>query len=154
MQANRRADTGPELALRRALRAIGMRGYRCNLPGLPGRPDVAFTRPRVAIFVHGCFWHRCPHCHPALPKSNRAFWRRKFQMNAERDERKRRQLEASGWTVLEVWECEVEHDAAASARRVQAVIVRMNDARAEAQEETSLVRMRSRRANRGGRGRA
>jgi DNA mismatch endonuclease (patch repair protein) len=57
--------------------------------------------------VNGCFWHRCPTCQPTLPKSNTEFWQRKFSLNAERDERKQRELEAVGWTVVTVWECEV-----------------------------------------------
>jgi DNA mismatch endonuclease (patch repair protein) len=59
--------------------------------------------------VHGCYWHHCPRCYPDLPKSNPAFWARKFELNHERDARKRRQLEDRGWTVLEVWECDIDH---------------------------------------------
>ncbi|MFM8559459.1 MAG: very short patch repair endonuclease, partial [bacterium] len=59
MQANRRTDTGPELALRRALRAIGLRGYRCHVADVPGRAVLELPRPRIAILGHGCFWHRC-----------------------------------------------------------------------------------------------
>lgn len=107
MQANRARDTAPELTLRAALRQAGHAGYRLNWRGAPGRPDVCYPGRRVAIFVHGCFWHHCPRCHPALPRSNPDFWARKFELNRERDGRKRTQLEAAGWSVHEVWECDV-----------------------------------------------
>jgi len=85
-----------------------MGGYRLNWKKAPGRPDVAYPGRRVAIFVHGCFWHHCPTCHPNLPKSNTAFWARKFELNHERDARKRRDLEQVGWAVVEVRECDIE----------------------------------------------
>jgi DNA mismatch endonuclease (patch repair protein) len=107
MQANRARDTRPERILRKALRDAGHRGYRLNWRGAPGRPDLSWPGRRVAVFVHGCFWHHCPRCHPALPASNTAFWARKFELNRERDGRKRRQLEEAGWNVHEVWECDL-----------------------------------------------
>lgn len=107
MRANRASDTAPERALRSALRAAGHPGYRRNWRNAPGRPDIAYPGRRVAIFVHGCYWHHCPRCHPELPKSNPAFWARKFELNRERDARKRRQLEDAAWTVHEVWECDI-----------------------------------------------
>lgn len=105
MIANRATDTAPELALRQALRRAGNRGYRLSWKGVPGRPDVAFVGRRIAVFVHGCFWHRCPTCRLPLPKSNREFWKAKFRANRGRDLRKRRALEAQGWQVFEVFEC-------------------------------------------------
>lgn len=119
MRANRPEGTGPELALRAALRAAGVRGYRLNLRGVPGRPDVAFIRPKLAVFVHGCFWHRCPTCDPQLPKRHGKFWREKLDANVERDERTRERLERLGWSVLEFWECEVELDVKRCVERVQ-----------------------------------
>jgi DNA mismatch endonuclease (patch repair protein) len=107
MQANRARDTKPERTLRSALRDAGHPGYRLNWRSVPGRPDIAYPGRRVAIFVHGCYWHHCPRCHPDLPKSNQAFWARKFELNAERDARKRTQLEAADWMVHEVWECDI-----------------------------------------------
>ena len=107
MRANRGRDTEPELKLRAGLRSRGLIGYRVAPRTLPGRPDVAFTRWKLAIFVHGCFWHHCPTCYPALPIAHRDFWREKFEQNGVRDERRVRQLEALGWEVLEVWECQV-----------------------------------------------
>jgi DNA mismatch endonuclease (patch repair protein) len=107
MRANRARDTGPERTVRRALRAAGHPGYRLNWKGVPGRPDVAYPGRRVAIFVHGCYWHHCPRCQPGLPRSNPEFWMRKFELNRERDARKRQELEGRGWIVHEVWECDI-----------------------------------------------
>jgi DNA mismatch endonuclease, patch repair protein len=104
MRANRARDTGPERRLRQALRAAGLGGYRLNWRNAPGRPDIAYPGRKLAIFVHGCYWHHCPRCYPNLPKSNPEFWARKFALNRERDARKRYGLESVGWTVLEVWE--------------------------------------------------
>lgn len=109
MRANRATDTRPELALRRALWGAGYRGYRKNRRGLPGTPDVAYGRRKIAIFVHGCYWHGCPFCEPRrAPKTNAAFWADKWRRNAERDGRTRRELEAMGWTVEIVQECELK----------------------------------------------
>lgn len=154
MRANRARGTKPELALLLALRATGRSGYRRNRRVLPGTPDVSFPRQMLAIFVHGCFWHRCPHCQLALPKSNQAFWIRKFELNAERDERKHRQLEALGWEVLEVWECEVKRDAAACAALVGQTLKRIEQ-HVEADEEIAELRGSKRTpVKRGTRGRA
>jgi len=154
MRANRHRNTGPERTLRGALAARGVRGYRVNLGTAPGRPDIAFTRTKLAVFVHGCFWHRCPHCRLELPKSHRAFWRRKFELNAERDERKRRELEAAGWEVLEFWECEVERDAGSCARRVESTLIRIlrHLEADEEQAEVAAVRRRVKRRKSRGRG--
>jgi len=107
MQANRARDTAPERSLRKALREAGLPGYRLNWRAAPGRPDVSYPGRHVAVFVHGCYWHHCPRCHPNLPRSNPEFWARKFELNAERDARKRRELEAAHWVVFEVWECDI-----------------------------------------------
>lgn len=104
-----RSDTGPEVELRRALHRLGLR-FRVNLKGLPGTPDVAFTRARIAVFVDGCFWHRCPQ-HGVVPKSNRQWWSDKLQANVERDHRKDAELESLGWLPVHIW----EHDDPASA---------------------------------------
>jgi len=107
MRGNRGKDTKPEQRLRALLRGAGFPGYRLHWKGVPGRPDVAYPGRRVAIFVNGCFWHRCPRCQPAAPKSHAEFWERKFELNRERDDRKTRELLARGWTVVTVWECEL-----------------------------------------------
>lgn len=121
MIANIGRGTSPELALRRALRAAGARGYRLNFRAEGVRPDIVFTRQRVAVFVHGCFWHRCPTCRFAVPKSNREFWLAKFRRNRARDRAKSRTLERAGWRVVEVWEHEIRNELARTVRRVSSV---------------------------------
>ncbi|RBY76304.1 very short patch repair endonuclease [Blastococcus sp. TF02-09] len=104
MQRMPRRDTKPEVALRRDLHARGLR-FRKGYGGLPGRPDVAFTRVRLAVFVDGCFWHRCP-IHATAPKNNAAWWAAKLDANVSRDRRQDQQLRDAGWTVIRVWEHE------------------------------------------------
>jgi DNA mismatch endonuclease (patch repair protein) len=122
MQANRARDTAPERLLRKALRDAGLGGYRLNWKKAPGRPDIAYPGRKVAIFVHGCYWHHCPACYPKLPKSNTAFWARKFELNHERDARKRRDLERIGWCVMEVRECDVRDRMPATVEGVAEVL--------------------------------
>lgn len=122
MRANRATDTKPELALRRALWAADLRGYRKNVRRLPGTPDVVFGRARLAVFVHGCYWHQCPRCtRNRVPKTNAAYWSAKFALNAERDARQQAALEAAGWRVLVLWECELK-DVDAAVERVRAAL--------------------------------
>ena len=97
-----RKNSGPEVRLRRELHSRGLR-FRVNLRGLPGTPDIAFTRAKIAVFVDGCFWHRCPR-HGVLPKANRDWWREKLDRNVERDRRKDGELEELGWLSIHVWE--------------------------------------------------
>lgn len=108
MQGNRSRDTKPELVVRTYLRQRGLAGYRLQWKKAPGKPDVAYPGKRVAIFVHGCFWHRCPYCHPSSPSSNVEFWQAKFARNQARDERDSRELVQAGWTVVVVWECRLK----------------------------------------------
>ena len=109
MSRIRGVDTKPELAVRRALHAQGYR-YRTHLRGLPGRPDVVFTKRRIAVFVHGCFWHRHGCAKTSDPKSRVEYWQTKFESNVERDRRNQEQLIRDGWRVFVAWECEVEKD--------------------------------------------
>lgn len=105
-------DTKPELKVRRAIHAAGLR-YRLHAKDLPGRPDLVFRSRRIAVFVHGCFWHQHPDpsCKLArMPKSKLEFWRPKLEGNRQRDLRTRGELEARGWSVLEVWECQTSAD--------------------------------------------
>lgn len=108
MQANKSKDTKPELKVRQALRAAGLTGYRLHWKKAPGRPDVCFPGRRVAIFVNGCYWHRCPHCALPMPRHNVDFWEAKFARNQERDARDQALLAAEGWTVVVIWECELK----------------------------------------------
>ena len=106
MQAVKSVDTGPELALRRLLHAQGYR-YRLHRKELPGKPDIAFLGRRKVIFVHGCFWHGHDCARGSRkPKSNMDYWGPKIARNRDRDVRARADLEAAGWGVLVVWECE------------------------------------------------
>lgn len=108
MRSNKGKDTHPELVLRKALREAGYPGYRINWKKVPGRPDIAYPGRKIAIFVNGCFWHRCPHCNLPLPKSHTDFWQQKFERNIERDRRKTKELEKLGWNVVTIWECEIK----------------------------------------------
>jgi DNA mismatch endonuclease, patch repair protein len=106
MRANRRTDTKPEMALRRALHGQGFRyrkDYRLDLEGGRVRPDIAFTARRVAVFVDGCFWHACPE-HGTKPASNTWYWGPKLARNVERDRAADAALAAAGWQVVRVWE--------------------------------------------------
>ena len=105
MQANRSRDTGPELAVRRSLHALGLR-YRVAIrpePGLRRRADIVFTRQRIAVFIDGCFWHGCPE-HQVIPKSNPDYWIPKLRRNVERDSESDAALGAAGWAVVHIWE--------------------------------------------------
>jgi DNA mismatch endonuclease (patch repair protein) len=106
MKAIRRTDTKPELALRTALHAMGYRyrkDHRLDLPLRRVRPDIAFTRRKVAVFVDGCFWHACPE-HGSKPKSNEWYWSPKLARNVERDRAADDALVQAGWTVIRLWE--------------------------------------------------
>jgi len=106
MRGIRGKDTAPEKAVRSVLHSEGLR-FRIHRRGLPGTPDIVLPRYRTVIFVHGCFWHQHPGCrHSGVPKRNAPYWRAKFERIAERDARKIRELEALGWAVKVVWECE------------------------------------------------
>ena len=105
MSRIRGRDTGPELALRRAAWAAGLR-YRVR-NGLKGRPDIVFASARVAVFVDGCFWHGCP-LHSVKLKTRAVFWAEKIERNRVRDAEVRIALKKQGWTVLRFWEHEID----------------------------------------------
>ncbi|WP_018480010.1 very short patch repair endonuclease [Pontibacter roseus] len=107
MRGNKAKNTIPELLLRSALWENGLRGYRLHWRKAPGKPDICYPSRRLAIFVHGCFWHRCPHCQPAFPKSNQPFWEEKFRRNQQRDERYKMMYREAGWHQLVIWECQL-----------------------------------------------
>lgn len=110
MKANKSKDTKPEIALRRALRDAGYPGYRLHWNKAPGHPDICYPGRKVAIFVNGCFWHRCPFCNLPLPKRNQDYWIPKFQRNVERDRMEQEALESEGWKVFVVWECQLNRE--------------------------------------------
>lgn len=124
MSRIRGKDTVPERTLRSHLHRAGYR-FRLHDPGLPGRPDIVFRRDRIAVFVHGCFWHRHPGCrNTTTPSTRTEFWQNKFRQTVERDHRKESQLAAAGWRVLTVWECEIEANAEKAAAGVIAALRR------------------------------
>jgi DNA mismatch endonuclease (patch repair protein) len=110
MSANKGKNTKPEIVFRKYLFSHGLRGYRIHWKKIPGRPDIVFTKKKVAIFINGCFWHRCPTCNLPLPKTNTGFWSQKFSRNQTRDKLKIEALENLGWKVLVIWECEIKRD--------------------------------------------
>lgn len=106
MRANKRTGTKPELALRAALHRLGYRfrkDLRVDVAGVRVRPDIVFTRRRVAVFVDGCFWHACPD-HSKPPRNNEWYWTPKLERNVARDEQVTQALESGGWRVVRVWE--------------------------------------------------
>ncbi len=107
MQGNKGKDTKPELLVRERLREAGLTGYRLQWK-VPGRPDVAWPGRKVAVFINGCFWHRCPRCNPSTPKKNVEYWEKKFARNVERDAENLSALREDGWTVHVLWECQLK----------------------------------------------
>jgi len=119
MSRIRSTNTEPEVALRKAL---DRRVLRFWLDGtrLPGKPDIVLPKYRTAIFVHGCFWHRHEGCKVATtPKSNTAFWLDKFERNVARDAAAVVELQAAGWQVLVVWECDLRSPEKAAAKALE-----------------------------------
>jgi DNA mismatch endonuclease (patch repair protein) len=114
----RTKDTAPELALRRALWAAGLRGWRCH-PRLAGRPDLAWIGRRVAVFVDGAFWHGHPEHYRG---QSGAFWDEKIERNRARDARVNDELAALGWKVVRIWDFEVEADVAGCVAQVRAAL--------------------------------
>ncbi len=129
MQGNRKRDTRPEVALRRALHQRGLRYRVCVRPilDLAVSADVVFRTERVAVFLDGCFWHRCP-IHHKPPSTNAAYWGSKIAGNVARDERTRQLLAAAGWLALRVWEHETPDEAAE--RVIEALRARRRPCRA------------------------
>ena len=108
MAGIRAKDTKPEMVVRKYLHKRGFR-YRLHMRKLPGSPDLVLVKYRVAIFVHGCFWHRHAGCRYAtIPATNVDHWRQKFDSNVARDARKESMLHNAGWRVIIVWECDLK----------------------------------------------
>ena len=101
-------DTGPELRVRKALHAAGLR-FRLHRRDLPGKPDIVLPRLRSVVFVHGCFWHGHDCRRGRRPTSNQAFWDAKLARNVERDSAAAEALKAAGWNIHVLWECELAH---------------------------------------------
>jgi len=118
-------DTTPEMKVRKALTRLGAR-YRLHRKDLPGKPDIVLPGRRLAIFVHGCFWHGhdCPRG-ARVPKQNQDYWLRKVGRNRDRDVANRTALEAAGWRVETIWECDLK-DEAVLTHRLSAMLVASN----------------------------
>jgi DNA mismatch endonuclease (patch repair protein) len=121
MSKVRGRNTSPEVRVRRVAHRMGLR-FRLHREDLPGTPDLVFPKHRLALFVHGCFWHRHPACRRASTPSTRTeFWNTKFAANVTRDERQQAELRSAGWRVLVIWECELKDERALSARLHEAI---------------------------------
>ncbi len=108
MSRIRGKNTGPEVKLRKLLYSSGIRGYRIHY-NLPGKPDIVFIKKKIAIFIDGCFWHKCPVCFQ-VPETRKEFWMKKINANVRRDEENLRKLTSDGWTVMRFWEHDVRKE--------------------------------------------
>ena len=123
MSKIRGSNTKPEMLLRSELHKLGFR-FRLHGKNLPGRPDIVLQKYGAVIFVNGCFWHRHEGCRNATtPKTNTEFWNTKFSETVERDKRCRKELEASGWRVETVWECEIKDNLKTCSRNLSRKIM-------------------------------
>ena len=141
MSHNRANNTGPELLLRHNLWHHGFR-YRVNVKSLPGSPDIVLPKYHSVIFVHGCFWHGHKDCkYYSVPKTNTKFWTAKVERNRERDQEVWRKLEAKGWFVIIVWECQLKKtNLDSTIERVSAEIIQNGERHRTAQEKRRLAR--------------
>ena len=127
MRQVRQKDTSPELLLRKTLWFRGIRGWRCHRKDLPGSPDLTFGRGKLAVFVDGAFWHGHPSKY--TPGQSGDFWDEKITTNVARDERVDTELLEMGWSVLRLWDFEIEKDPLAAANRVMAELSQLRNAR-------------------------
>lgn len=107
MQAVKSKGTRLEKRLFAMLAGMGIHGWKRNVSNIAGKPDVAFLKQKIAIFVDGCFWHGCPYCRRKLPETNRIYWKKKIQHNIELAKFYNRQLSREGWKVIRIWEHEI-----------------------------------------------
>ena len=119
MASNKDRNTKPEILFRKALWNHGIKGYRLHWKKAPGRPDICWPGKKVAVFVNGCYWHRCPYCDLPLPKSNTKWWKEKFEKNKLRDARKLQELQDMGWSTITIWECRIKQGVDGPIREVQ-----------------------------------
>ena len=142
MSQVRGKDTKPERQIRGLLHRLG---YRFTINGprnkqLPGRPDIVLPKHQTAILVHGCFWHRHPNCKSATtPSSNVAYWEKKFARNVQRDRQNEEALQALGWHVIVIWECELQEPDAIAALLISQLPRAFNIELPETLEDAQLV---------------
>lgn len=108
MSRIRARDTEPEIILRRIISGAGIRGYRLNYR-LLGKPDIVFPKKKTAIFLDGCFWHKCPECF-IKPETNKSFWNKKIDSNVKRDNVVNSELKRKGWKIIRIWEHELRKE--------------------------------------------
>jgi len=118
-------NTGPEIKIRKMLFARDIRGYRIHF-NIPGKPDLVFTKKKIAIFIDGCFWHKCPVCFQE-PETRKEFWMKKIQSNVDRDKKVNAQLTDEGWTILRFWEHDVRKNPDAIVKRIAEIIEESNE---------------------------
>ena len=121
MQAVKGKGTRLEKRLFSMLARMGLKGWKKNVEAVIGKPDVAFMKQRVAVFIDGCFWHGCPHCQRKLPQTNRQYWKRKIQRNIALAQLHNRRLRAEGWAVIRIWGHEINK--ATNAMKIRAKIL-------------------------------
>jgi DNA mismatch endonuclease (patch repair protein) len=120
MSQIRGKDTGPEVKLRKLLYSSGIRGYRIHY-NLLGKPDIAFIKKKIAVFIDGCFWHKCPVCFQK-PETRKEFWMNKIESNIERDKKVDKQLTNDGWTVIRIWEHEIKKEPEKTVKKIIALL--------------------------------
>jgi DNA mismatch endonuclease, patch repair protein len=117
-------NTGPEVKLRKLLFANGIRGYRIYYE-IPGKPDIVFVKKKIAIFIDGCYWHKCPVCFQE-PETRKEFWMKKIHSNVERDKKINDKLQKEGWNVIRIWEHEIRKKPEKIVSEIQELINKSN----------------------------
>jgi len=120
MSQIRGKNTRPEVKLRKLLWSAGIRGYRIHY-NLTGKPDIVFIKKKIAIFIDGCFWHKCPVCFQE-PETRKEFWMKKIQSNIDRDKKVDKQLKNDGWTVIRIWEHEIKKEPENAVKKIIALL--------------------------------
>ena len=126
MKANKSTDTAAERRLAAFLNLRGITDYVSNDREIPGSPDFSFRKEKVAVFVNGCYWHRCPYCKPNFPKSNQDYWSVKFERNRLRDRRNKKELRSMGWMPIVVWECKLAKNVSRVVSRIRKALEASN----------------------------
>lgn len=120
MSKIRGKNTGPEIQFRKLIWSMGIRGYRIHY-NLLGKPDIVFIKKKIAIFIDGCFWHKCPICFQE-PETRKEFWMGKIQSNIDRDKKVDEQLKNDGWTVIRIWEHVIKKEPEKAVKKIIALL--------------------------------
>lgn len=124
MSQIRAKNTKPEIKLRKALFQKGLRGYKIHY-NLHGKPDIVFTKYKIAVFIDGCFWHKCPKCF-VKPKTKKSYWLKKIENNKKRDKLVNEKLKNEGWLVLRFWEHQIEKEIDNVVKNIQLKLEKVN----------------------------